>query len=467
MPVTTEKTDLDNDQVRLDIVVSADELEKARQKTMRRLGKEIRAPGFRPGKVPPEVVMQRIGPDAANDELLKDALGSWFAIAIEDADVEPIGDPDINLNRVPEEGELIFSATVQLKPTPKLGEYLGLEVPKEEAEIPEGAVDNEVTRLREAAAQLVAVDRPAEEGDHITIDFEGRRGGKRMREAAARDYVVELGAEKLIEGFDEHLIGLKAGESVDFSITYSKGDQRANLRGTTIDYSVSMKRVHEKDVPEGDDFVREISEFSGLDELTTEIESDFQARVDNAVEEVFRRQVIDAVVKNATVEVPPPMLQTRIQEMLREGQSRLPQGVTLEQYLASQGQTIDQLAQGMAPEAEMAIKRELIVAAVAEAESIAVTDDEVEQQIHDDADAGATDYEELSAELDKVDGRERLKADLALQKAVDKLVESAVPIAPETAEAREKIWTPEEPAKDPGELWTPGSGPANPTTGDA
>lgn len=466
MPVKTEKTDLDNDQVRLDIVVSADELEKARQKTMRRLGREIRAPGFRPGKVPPEVVMQRIGPDAANDELLKDSLGSWFATAIEDTDVEPIGDPDINLNRVPDEGELIFSATVQLKPTPTLGEYLGLEVPREAAEIPEGAVDNEIARLRDAAARLVAVDRPAENGDFITIDFEGRRGGKRMREAAARDYVVELGADKLIQGFDEHLLGLSAGESVDFSITYSKGDQRANLRGTTIDYSVTMKRVHARDVPDNDDFVREISEFSTVDELREEIESDFQSRVDNAVDEVFRRQVIDAVVKKAKVEVPPAMLQTRIQEMLREGQSRLPAGVTLEQYLASQGQTLDQLAKGMAPEAEMAIKRELVVEAVVAAESIEISDEEVEQQIRDDSEAGDTDFEELAAELDRVNGRERLKADLALQRAVDRLVESAVPIAPETAEAREKIWTPEEPTTDPGELWTPGSGPAKPTAGD-
>ena len=466
MPVTTEKTELDNDQVRLDVVVSADELQKAREKTMRRLGREIRAPGFRPGKVPPEVVMQRIGPDAANDELLKDALGTWFATAIDDADVHPIGDPDINLNRVPAEGELIFSATVQLKPTPKLGEYRGLEVPREDAEIPDGAVDDEIARLREAAASLVVVDRSAEPGDHITIDFEGRRGGKRMREAAARDYVVELGAEKLIQGFDEHLIGLSAGESVDFSITYSKGDQRANLRGSTIDYSVSMKRVHEKKVGDDDSFVREISEFSSLAELRAKIETDFQARVDDAVEEVFRRQVIEAVVENATVEVPPAMVQTRIQEMLRDGQSRLPQGVTLEEYVASQGQTMEQLVQGMAPEAEMAIKRELVVEAVAEEEGIEVSDDEVEQQIREDAEAGGTDFEELSAELDRVNGRERLKDDLALKKAVDLLVGAAVPIAPETAEAREKIWTPEEPSKDPGELWTPGSGPANPT-GDA
>ncbi|MDH3724274.1 MAG: trigger factor [Thermoleophilia bacterium] len=468
MPVTAEKTKLEDDKVRLDVVVSEDEVEKERSKTMRRLAREVRVPGFRPGKVPAEVVVQRIGQDAANDELLKDALGGWYHTALHEVEVDPIADPDINLNAVPEKGDLIFSATVQLKPTPELGDYKGLEVAKDPAEIPEGAVDARLEELRAAAASLRPVGRAAESGDFISIDFEGRRGGKRMRDAAARDYVVELGADKLVAGFDEQLVGLTAGESVSFSITYAKDDQRPQLRGTQVDYTVKMKRVFELAPPELDDaFVPQISEFERLEELRSEIEERYQEKAEDAVEEMFRRRVIDEAVKNSTVKVPRAMLQTRIQDMLREGQSRLPEGITLEQYLSSRGQSMDQLVKELAPEAEMAVKRELVVQAIAEAEGIQVGDDEVEQQIRDDAERGGRDPDELAAEVDRVNGREKLREDIALRRAVDVLVEAAAPISPETADAREKLWTPGEEKKEPGELWTPGSGPANPQGGTA
>ena len=469
MPVTAEKTTLEDDKVRLDVVVSEDEVDKQRQRTMRRLAREVRVPGFRPGKVPPEVVLQRIGVDAANDELLKDALGEWYHTALHAADLDhPIADPDINLNAVPESGDLIFSATVQMKPTPKLGDYLGLEVAKDPADIPDGAVDERIEEMRAGAATLGPVERPAEAGDYVSIDFEGRRGGKRLRDAAARDYIVELGADKLVAGFDEHIIGLTAGESVDFSITYSKGDQRPQLRGAQIDYTVTLNAVMERALPElGDDFVREVSEFDTLDELRGEIESTFQAQVDDAVEEMFRRRVIDAVVEKATLAVPGAMVNARIQDMLRDGQSRLPEGVTLEQYVSSRGQSMEQLVRELAPEAEMAIKRELIVQAVADAEQIEVGDDEVARQIREDAEQGGRDPDELAAEVDRLNGREALREDMRLRRAVDRLVEAAVAIAPETAEAREKLWTPEDDKPEPGELWTPGSGPANPQGGSA
>jgi trigger factor len=216
-----------------------------------------------------------------------------------------------------------------------------------------------------------------------------------------------------------------------------------------------------------DEFVPAISEFDTLDELRADIEEAYQAQAEAAVEEMFRRRAIDEAVKGATVKVPPAMLQARIQEMLREGQSRLPEGVTLEQYVASRGQSMDQLVGELAPEAEMAIKRELVMQAIVEAEGIEVSDDEVAQQIRDDAQSSGRDAEALAAEVDRVDGREKLREDLALRRAVDLIVEASVPISPETAEARERLWTPEEEKKEPGELWTPGSGPANPQGGTA
>ncbi len=289
-----------------------------------------------------------------------------------------------------------------------------------------------------------------------------------MRDAAARDYVVELGADKLVAGFDEKLVGLPPGESTTFSITYSKADQRAQLRGTQVDYTVKVKQVFELTPPDLDDgFVPEISEFATLDELRGEIEERYQEQAEAAAEEMFRRRVIDEVVKNSEIKVPPEMRSERIQEMLREGQSRLPEGITLEQYVTSRGQSMDQLVSELAPEAEMSVARELIVEAIVEAEGIEVSDDEVATQIREDAESGGKDPDELAAEVDRLNGRDKLREDIALRRAVDVLVEEAVPIAPETAEAREKIWTPEDEKKEPGELWTPGSGPAKPQGGSA
>jgi trigger factor len=459
MPIATEVTPLEENRVQLDVSVSHDEVERAVDRALRQLAREARIPGFRPGKVPPAVVMRRFGRDVVVQEMLKSSLGEWYESAVADAGVRPIDDPELDLDTVPEEGsDLVFRATVRTRPTATVGNYTGLQVPREEVEVPDGAVDAELDRLRQRAARLQVVERPAAAGDFVVISFEGRANGRRIASASARDYMVELGANRLLPDFDTALQGMSAGEDVTVEVGYADDDQRPELRGKTVAYTVSLQQVQEKVLPDlDDDLALEVSEFDTLDELRADIFEKLRARQQAEVDERFRRRVIDAAVAEATVEVPAVMIDRRINGILSQTANQLPRGVTFEQYLQATGRTLEQAVEELRPDAEMAIKRELVVEAVAQAEAIEITDADVEAQIRQDAESMGRDAEELAAEVRTGNAWETLREDLRLQRAVQTMVSTAEPISMEQAEAREKIWTPGEEKPEAGsKLWTPG-----------
>lgn len=459
MAIATEVTSLEENRVQLDVTVPRDEVERAVDRAVRQLAREARIPGFRPGKVPPAVVLRRYGRDAVVQEMLKSSLGGWYEDAVAESGVRPIDDPELDLETVPEEGsDLVFRATVRTRPTATLGTYKGLEVPREEAEVADGVVDAELDRLRQRAARLKVVERPAQAGDFVVISFEGRANGKRIPSASARDYMVELGANRLLPDFDTALQGKSAGEDVSVEVAYGEDDQRPELRGRTVQYTVSLQQVQERELPDlDDDLALEVSEFDTLDELRADIYEKARARAQAEVDERFRRKAIDAAVAEATVEVPPVMVDRRINAILNQTAQSLPRGVNFEQYLQATGRTLEQAIADLRPDAEMAIKRELVVEAIAAAEAIEVTDDDVEAQIHEDAASMGREPGDLIAEVRTGQAWETLREDLRLQRAVQVVVGEARPISVEQAEAREKIWTPgEEKPEGESKLWTPG-----------
>jgi trigger factor len=465
--LTAEATPLEENRVRLDVAVPEDEVRRQMDRAVRQLGREVRVPGFRPGKAPAEVIVQRVGRDAIVQEMLKSALGDWYSEAVAETGVVPIDDPELDLEEVPEEGDLTFKATVQVRPTATLGAYTGLEVGRAEAEIPEGALEEQLEALRERAARQSPVDRPAPPGDFLVIDFDGEVNGKRLRNASARDYLVELGGGRLVADFDSRLAGLSAGESVSFPVTYDQGDQRAELRGRTVDYTVTVKQVQEKELPPlDDDLAIGVSEFDTLEELRADVERRLREAAEAQVDELFRRMAIDAAVANATVDVPEVMVDRRIGTILQQTAQQLPEGVGFEDYLAATGRTIQEVVAELRPDAEMAIRRELVVEAIAEAEGIEVSDEQVEEQVRADAEATGRAPERLLHDLRHHGGWEALRQDLRLKAAVERLVDATTAIPMAQAEAREKLWTPDDaraagagaagtPAPA-GKLWTPG-----------
>ena len=462
MPLTTEVTTLEENRVRLDVAVPEEEVKKATERTIRQLGREVRVPGFRPGKVPAQVVVQRVGMETVVQEMLKTSIAGWYADAVAEAGLDPIDEPDLDLETLPQEGEqLTFRATVQTRPRATLGEYHGLEVGKAAPEVPESDLDRELEALRDRAARLQPVDRPAQEQDFLVIDFDGVVNGQRLKSAAARDYMVQLGAGRLVGEFDARLTGLSAGESTTFPVRYGDDDARPELRGRTVEYTVTVKSVQEKALPPlDDDLAVEVSEFETLDELKADLYQRLERAAEAQSDELFRRMAIDAVVKGSTVEVPQVMVQRRVATILQQTAQQLPEGVSLEDYLTRNGRTLEQVAAELSPDAEMAVRRELVVEALAEAEGVEITDADVEDQIRADAEEIGRPAEELVHELRHHGGFEALRHDLRLKRGVERLVAAVTPIPMEQAEAREKLWTPEdargETAGQTGKLWTPG-----------
>ena len=458
MPLTAEVTPLEENKVRLDVAVPEDEVQRGMARAIRQLGREVRVPGFRPGKAPAEVIVQRVGRDAVVQEMLKGSLGGWYSAAVAETGVQPIDDPDLDLESVPEEGDLTFQATVQVRPTATLGVYTGLDVGRADVEVPEGALEAELNALREKASRLVPVERPAAAGDFVVIDFDGAIGGKPMRQAAQRDYVVELGGGRLLPEFDAKLTGLSAGETVSFPLSYPETDGRPELAGKTVDYTATVKLVQQKELPElSDDLALEVSEFDTLDELRADLERRLEEAATAQVDELYRRLAIDAVTEKATVEVPTVMVDRRIGTILQQTAQQLPEGVSFEDYVAATGRTIEQIIEELRPDAEAALRRELVVEAVADAESIEVGDEEMEEQVRSDAEATGRSADRLLHELQHHGGWDALRQDMRLKKAVDLIVAGANPIPMAQAEAREKLWTPEDEAKSESGIVTPGT----------
>lgn len=462
MPVSAALTTLDDDRAQLDITVPGDEVEEAFGRTLSQMAKDVRIPGFRPGKVPPHIVVQRYGRETVLNETLKSSIGDWYDRAVETSGIRPIDEPDLDLTEVPEQGgDLTFRATVRTRPKATLGTYKGLEVGKGEVEVPEGVVEQELERLQLRASRLEPVERAAKTGDFIVIDFDGAIGGKRMKSASARDYLVELGAQRLMAGFDEKLEGLSAGETATHEVTYADDDNRPELAGRTMEYTVTIKQVQERILPElDDDLAAEVSEFDTIDELRADILDRATKAAQAQVDEMFRRRVIDAVVEQATIDVPEVMVLRRINTILNQTAQSLPQGVSFEAYLSVTGRTLDQAVDQLRPDAEMAVKRELVVEAVVEAEGVEVSDEDVEKQVREDAERMGRDADQLLAEVRSEGAFDRLREDMRLQRAVEALVESAVPVAlveeePAEADAEAQV-------ADSGE--ESGEGESNPST---
>lgn len=461
MAIRTDVVPVEDNRVRLDVTVPKDVVDKTRDKTLRRLGRELRIPGFRPGKAPATVVAQRFGPETVFEEVLREGLGEWYSTAVAESGIRPIDEPHIDLDDEADEGEIRFNATVQTRPTATLGTYMGLEVAKGAPEVPDELVAQELDRLLESAATLEDVDRGAEVGDFVTIDFDGEVDGEPLAGASARDYLVEVGGPRLVAAFSDRLVGLEAGGTATFPIDYTEGDARSELAGKTVTYTVTVKTVQQKVLPElTDDIAGEISEFDSVDELRASVLERLEQSAQDEVDELYRRMVIDAAVAQATVDVPEVMTRNRVDAIIHETSHRLPQGMTMDQYFAMSGTTLDKTRADLTPDAEMAIRRELVVEAIAEAESVEVTDEELEDQVRKDAESAGRNADELMKELRKYDGVETLRDDLVMRKTVDMLIESSTPIPVALKEARDQLWTPEKDAPPPaaaGELWTPDS----------
>lgn len=459
--VTTSITELPESRVRVEAEVPAEEVERRLQQAARQLGRQMRIPGFRKGKVPAQMVIRRLGRDAVLDEALRSSLGSWYVEAIEGAGIAAVGEPELDVGDLPAEGApLQFSIEIGVRPEAKLGEYKGLEVGRRDPEAPEAEVDAELERLRERFATLETVERPAGSGDHIVMDYLGRIDGEPFDGGEGSDQLLELGSGRLIPGFEEGLLGTAAGEQRMVEVTFPDDYGAEHLAGREATFEVTVKEVKAKRLPELDDeFASESAGFDTLAELREDIATRLREADERAVEREFEEAVLEAAVAEAEVELPERLAHARAHEMLEQTMSALArQGISKEAYLQITGKDEETLAHELEPEAAGALRREAVLAGVVAAEQIQPSDEDVREALAPAAERAGEKVEKVIERLRSSGRLESVREDLAQRQALELLVREAKPISVEQAKAKKKLWTPgREAGEEPrSELWTPG-----------
>ena len=444
----TTVQELSDNRVRLEVEVPTDHIKHAVEHATSDLAASTKIPGFRKGKVPQKVLEARIGRDRIFSEAVQSHIGGWFWNAAEDANVRPVSQPELNFE-VPttDDQPFSFTAEVSVQPPPEVADWAGLEVPAAEPEVPEELVDRELEALQASVAELAPVeDRPAKDGDVLVVDLVDETG------EAQRDYVVQVGAGRLVEEIERGLRGMSPGETK--AITY------ASPEGQKKTAEATLKEVKEPVLPPLDDeLARSASEFETLAELRTEIEERLREAIQAELDADFRAGAVDKLVEASNVEVADALVEARAAEllngMLRSLERR---GLDAETYLRVTGQTADQLRETLRSEARRAIARELVLEVVADRLEIEVSDDEIKELVREQAEAAGENPDEVIDQLWQAGRHERLREDLRLKKALDKIVEDVKPIPVDLARARESIWTPEkEKPATATKLWTPSS----------
>ena len=457
---TTVK-ELPNSRVQVDAEVDAADVQRGIARAARGFAKEMRMPGFRKGKAPASLVIQRVGFGPVLEEAIRDSLPEWYERALLDSAISPVGNPDVEIVTAPEgEGEpLTFKFEVGVRPKAKLGEYKGLEIGKAEPEVPADIVDREIERMQQSFAKLEPVERVAASGDALLVDFEGSIDGEPFEGGKASDYLLELGGGQLIEGFEEQLEGAGAGEDREVKVTFPDDYHAEQLAGKDATFAVAVKEVREKVLPElDDDFASDASEFDTLEELRADIDAKLGEAAGERIEQDFRVAAIDAAVENATVELPDELTVARAAERWERVERQLAgRGMDPNAYLQMQGKTREEIIEESKPDAALELKREAVLAAIAEAEAIEVGDEEMIEALEHTAGHERKTPEKLLERL-RDNGRDAMvRDDIQVRKAIDLVADAATPIAMEQAEAREKLWTPEKEREAAGSLWTPGS----------
>ncbi|HEX3254995.1 MAG TPA: trigger factor [Gaiellaceae bacterium] len=442
----TKVEELPESRVRLDVEVPEEDVAHAFEHAATDMAESLRLPGFRKGKAPVPVVIARVGREAVWQEALRGHLDSWFWSAAETSGIRPVASPEVEFEDLPDDGGTFkFSATVAVMPKPEVGDWTTLEVPFAEAEVPEELVDQELERLRETVAELAPVDdRAVAEGDTVVLDIVGEGV------PAQRDYVTEVGADRLVNEIDDALSGMKKGETKTVEVQGSE---------QPLPVEVTVKEIKEKVLPGLDDeLARSATEFETLADLRAEIEARLLEQLTEELEVRFREATVDALVAASDVETVEPLVERRTAELWSGiAHSLQARGISTETYLTMTGQSADEVVARLRAEAEQSLARELILDAAAAKLGVEVSDEEIDTLIGEQSEDG-DDVEESKRMLQENGGYERIRADLRLKKALDEIVAGVKRIPVELAAARDKLWTPEKEKEGTKmNIWTPGN----------
>ena len=425
MSVQVEK--LEKNMAKLTIEVSADELEKAIEKVYQKQKKSISIPGFRKGKVPRAMVEKMYGKEVFYEDAANELIPAAYEKAYDECGESIVSTPKVDVVQIEAGKPFIFTAEVALKPEVILGAYKGIEVDKVEVTVSDEEVNAEIDRERERNARSISVsDRAVQDKDQTVIDFEGFVDGVAFQGGKGENYPLTIGSGAFIPGFEEQLIGKNIGEECDVNVTFPEEYHAEDLAGKAAVFKVTVKEIKEKQLPELDDeFAAEVSEFDTLAEYKEDVKKNLTEKREKDVKNAKEDAVVDAIIENATMDIPEAMIETQQRQMIQEfAQNIQMQGLSIDQYFQFTGLTPEAMMEQVKPQAEKRIKSRLVLEAVAKAENITVSEEDFDKEVAKMAEMYQMEADKVKESIGE-EGKKQMLEDLAVQKAAEFVVNEA------------------------------------------
>lgn len=435
-----EVENLEHSMAKITIEVSADVFEAAVVKAYNKNKNRISLPGFRKGKAPRKLIEKQYGSNIFYEDAAEIAVPEAYREAAKECGLDIVSRPEIDIVEIESGKPFVFTATVAVKPEAKLGQYKGIEVDKKEVKILAADVNAEIDRVREQNSRIMTVDdREIEMNDIAVIDYEGFLDGVPFEGGKGEDYSLTIGSHTFIDTFEDQLIGKKPGDEVDVNVTFPEEYHSEDLKGKPVTFKVVIKEVKVKELPEADDeFASEVSEFETIKEYKASVKKMLTDRRKAQVNAEKEDQALEKVMENAEVEMPGPMVEEQVSQMINEFASRLgQQGLSIDQYMQMTGMQPQMLMDQMRPEAEKRIKSRLVLEAVAKAENITASDEDVEEQLKKMAEMYYMDVEKLKESMGEED-RKQVAEDVMVEKAAEFLVKESVEVEAAAEEKEEE-----------------------------
>ena len=425
MSLQVEK--LEKNMAKLTVEVPAEQFEAALKTSYNKNKNKFNIPGFRKGKAPQAMIEKMYGVGVFYEDAVDEAINASYPDAAKESGLEIVSRPEISIEQVEKGKSFIYVATVATKPEVTLGEYKGIEVEKAKPEVTDADVEAELKKVQEQNSRLVSVeDRAVADGDQTVIDFEGFVDGKAFDGGKAEDYTLVIGSHSFIDTFEDQLIGKNIGEDVEVNVTFPAEYHAAELAGKPATFKVKIKEIKMKELPElNDEFASEVSEFETLDAYKEDVKNKLAETKQAQATAENENNVVQKVVDNAQMDIPAPMVDEQVRNMIEDYARRLQsQGISFDQYLQFTGSTIEQLQEQMRPQAELRLRTRLVLEAVVAAEKIEPSDELVEAEIKKMSENYKMDAEQIKTIMGEA-GMAQMKADMAVQEAVDFLVAEA------------------------------------------
>ncbi len=412
----------------LTVEVDSEKVDKALDQAFKKVVKKVNVPGFRKGKVPRAIFEKQFGVESLYQDALDILLPEAYGEAIDETGIEPVDRPEIDIDTIEKGHNLIFTAKVTVKPEVTLGAYKELEVEEEDTNVTDEEVEAELTKLQERHAELVVVeDGAVENGDTAVIDFEGFVDGEAFEGGKGENYSLEIGSNSFIPGFEDQLIGAKQGEEKDVEVTFPEEYHAAELAGKPATFKVKIHDIKRKELPElNDEFAKEAnSEVETLEQLKADLKEKLEKNKEHEAYHEVRDALVEKAAENATIDIPEAMINTEVDRMMREFEQRLQmQGMNLELYFQFSGQTEEAMREQFKADGEKRVRANLTLEAIANAEQIEATEEEVDKEFEKMAEMYQRPLEEIKEIFSAQGGTEGIKADIKIQKAIEFLVDN-------------------------------------------